>query len=83
MLKSFEKNFEKLLEFATKNKFEKLIKKLVNINKKLLSSYIEILAHFNNTTLELSYNKSPTIQKAIPIKASLEEICVKYNKMKS
>jgi hypothetical protein len=75
MLNSFEKNFEKLTEFARKNKEDKILTKLISIDKKLLTSYIKILALFNDATLELSYNESPTIQKVIPIKISLEDMC--------
>jgi hypothetical protein len=41
MLNSFEKNFEKLTEFARKNK-DKILTKLISIDKKLLTSYIKI-----------------------------------------
>jgi Na+/phosphate symporter len=75
MLNSCEKNFEKLTEFARRNKEDKILNKLISIDKKLLTSYIKILALFNDATLELSYNESPTIQKVIPIRISLEDMC--------
>jgi hypothetical protein len=75
MLSSFVKNFEILIEFARKNKKDKLLTKIINIDRKLLTSCIKILSFFNNATLELSYNESPTIHKVIPIKVSLEDIC--------
>ena len=54
---------------------DNVLAKLITIEIGLLKKFNEILSYFYESTVELSYNKKPTIQKVILFKCFLKRIC--------
>ena len=75
MMNSFAENFEEIKNLVRKKNIDKIYGKLININLNLLKKYIDILKSFNDATLLLSSNESPTIQQVIPLKFGLKRVC--------